>query len=147
VKRAIAVAVAVAVAAVVAAVVLVSGHNGPVDSVADLDTGDCVDAPGYLEGRSESLRNLERVDCDDAHDGEVLFAGDLSATEAAAYRDAVPNEVCVARINRAGTTAINDMALLLAGATDRRTPRAGDALACLAFKADGSRLDGRVVTR
>jgi hypothetical protein len=146
-KRALAVAVAVAVVAVTVAVWVVAGHNGPVDSVADLDGGDCVDSPGYLDGRTKTPRDLERVDCDDAHDAEVLFAGDLSATEASAYRDAVPNEVCLARINDAGTTAVNDMTLLLVGATDARRPASGDPLACLAFRDDGSRLDGRVVTR
>lgn len=146
-KRAIVIAVLVAVAAVVVAVVFVAGHNGPVDSVADLDQGDCVDAPGYVSGRTGSPRDLERVDCDDEHDAQVLGTFDLSSSEAEAYRAAVPNEICAARLDDSGTRAVDDMSLLLAGVVDRTTPRSGDTLACLAFRSDGSRLEGRVGTR
>jgi hypothetical protein len=141
VKRAILAAVVVAVLAVAAAVWLVAGHNGPVSSVADLQQGDCVD------GSSSAPHDLSRVDCDSDHDAEVLAAFDLSATEATAYRDAVPNEVCAAHLDTARTTAVNDMTLLLAGVIDGSSARSGDPVACLAFKADGSRLDGHVGTR
>lgn len=147
VKRAIVVAVLVAVAAVVVAVVLVSGRNGPVESVDDLDQGDCVDAPGYLSGKTETPSDLRRVDCDGDHDAQVLVAFPLTASEASAYRTAVPNEVCAARLDASGTTAVNDKSLLLAGVVDEQKPAAGDTVACLAFKADGSRLEGRVGTR
>jgi hypothetical protein len=146
-KRALIVAIVVAVAAVVTAVVLVLGHNGPVSSVSALSRGDCVDAPGYLSGSTKTPQDLSRVDCDSAHDAEVLTTVTLSSSEASAYRSVVPNEVCMAHLDTTGSRAVNDMALLLAGVVDSSPPASGDALACLAFKADGSRLDGRVRTR
>jgi hypothetical protein len=140
-------AVAVALAAVAVAVVFVVRHHGDISSVADLDKGDCVDAAALLEGKQPALTDLERTSCDDQHDAEVLVLVHLDATQAAAYRPVVPDEVCIDALPSEAGAAVSDERLLVAGVADRTRPAEGDTLACLGFAADGTRLDGKVKTR
>ena len=140
-------AVAVALAAVAVAVVVVLHRNAEIESVADLDRGECVDAPPFLEGEQPVLEDLTRADCDDPHDAEVLMKLDLDADQAAAYRPVIPDLVCLDAVDDQADVAIDDQRLLVAGVADRAKPGDGDELACFGFAADGTRLDGRVKPR
>ena len=146
-RRAVIVAVAVALAAVAVAVTVVLRQHDAVDSVADLDRGDCIDAPPFLDGEQPALEDLTRADCDDPHDAEVLVLLELDADQAAAYRPVVPDLVCLDALDDQSDVAIDDQRLLVAGVADRRNPQPGDDLACFGFSADGDRLEGRVRPR
>jgi hypothetical protein len=146
-RRAVLTAVAVALAAVAVAVVVVVRQHADLNSVADLDRGDCVDGAPFLRGEQPALADLTRADCDDLHDAEVLVMVDLDAAQAAAYRPVVPDEVCLDALGDQADAAVSDERLLVAGVADKRKPRKGDTLACFGFAADGTRLDGRVKTR
>lgn len=146
-KKAVLTAVAVALAAVAVAVLVVLRQHGAVESVADLDRGDCVDAAAFLEGEQPALDQLGRADCDDPHDAEVLVLLELDADQAAAYRPVVPDMVCLDALDDQVGAAVDDERLLVAGLADATEPDEGDELACFGFAADGTRLDGRVTTR
>jgi hypothetical protein len=147
VRRAVLTAVAVALAAVAVAVVVVVRHHAHLDSVADLDRGDCVDAAPLLKGEQPALADLTRADCDDPHDAEVLVLLELDAKQAAGYRPVVPDEICLDSLGDDVGAAVSDERLLVAGVADRARPAEGDTLACFGFAADGSRLEGRVKPR
>lgn len=140
-------AVAVALAAVAVAVVLVLRQHERVESVVDLDRGDCVDAAAFLDGEQPTRADLRRADCDDPHDAEVVTRVELTAEQAEAYRPVVPDLVCLDAVEGAADVGVDDQRLLVAGIADSASPSAGDALACFAFTADGTRLDGRVKPR
>jgi hypothetical protein len=146
-RRAVLTAVAVALAAVAVAVVVVLRQHADIDSVSDLDRGDCVDASAFLNGRQPALADLTRADCDDPHDAEVLMLLGLDADQAAAYRPVVPDLVCLDALDQRADVAIDDQRLLVAGVADDAEPAKGDTLACFGFAADGTRLEGRVRPR
>ena len=146
-KLAVLTAVAVALAAVAVAVVVVLDRQAEIESVADLDRGECVNAPPFLEGEQPVLDDLTRADCDDPHDAEVLMKLDLDAEQAEAYRPVIPELVCLDAVDDQADVAIDDQRLLVAGVADRTEPDEGDELACFGFAADGTRLDGRVRPR
>ena len=146
-KLAVLTAVAVALAAVAVAVAVVLHRHSAVETVADLDRGDCVDAPPFLEGEQATLDDLTRADCDGPHDAEVLMTLDLDADQARAYRPVIPDLVCMDAVDDQADVAIDDQRLLVAGVADRAKPAGGDQLACFGFAADGTRLDGRVRPR
>jgi hypothetical protein len=146
-RRAVLTAVAVALAAVAVAVVVVVRQHAHIDSVADLDRGDCVDASAFLKGEQPALAELKRADCDDPHDAEVLVIVDLDVKQATAYRPVVPDEICLDSLGDSVEAAVGDERLLVAGVADRARPSEGDRLACFGFAADGSRLEGRVKPR
>jgi hypothetical protein len=146
-KLAVLTAVAVALAAVAVAVVVVLQRHDQIESVADLDRGDCVDAAAFLEGEQPAVDDLTRADCDDPHDAEVLMLVDLDADQAAAYRPVIPELVCLDAVDDQADVAIDDQRLLVAGVADRTKPTGGDELACFGFAADGTRLDARVRPR
>jgi hypothetical protein len=147
VRRAVLTAVAVALAAVAVAVVVVIRHHAALSSVSDLDRGDCVDASAFLAGEQPALADLERADCDDPHDAEVVAKLHLSAKQATAYRPVIPDEVCLDALPTQASAAVSDERLLVAGVADSARPSAGDTLACFGFAADGTRLEGRVKPR
>ena len=136
-----------AVAAVAIALLVLARHRSDLDSVTVLDRGDCVDAAAFLEGEQPALDDLTRADCEDPHDAEVLAVLDLSAAQAAAYRPAVPDAVCVDALDDAAGRAVAAQRLLVAGLADDHRVKAGDELACFGFAANGKRLDGRLITR
>ena len=140
-------AVAVALAAVAVAVVVVVQRHADIDSVADLDRGDCVDAPPFLEGEQAALDDLTRADCDGPHDAEVLLLMELDDEQAAAYRPVVPDLVCLDELEGEADVAVDDRLLLVAGVADRPGPARGDMLACLGFASDGARLEGHARPR
>ena len=140
-------AVAVALAAVAVAVLVVVRQHAELDSVADLDRGDCVDGAPFLKGEQPALADLTRADCDDPHDAEVLLMLDLDADLAAAYRPVVPDVVCLDALDNRADVAVDDQRLLVAGVADAAVPSSGDDLACFGFSADGTRLEGRVKPR
>ena len=70
-RRAVLTAVAVALAAVGVAVWVVVRQHDRVESVGDLDRGDCVDAAAFLAGEQPRRTELRRADCDGPHDAEV----------------------------------------------------------------------------
>jgi hypothetical protein len=146
-RRAVLTAVAVALVAVAVAVVVVLRQHADINTVADLDRGDCVDAQPFLEGKQPALADLSRADCDDPHDAEVLMMLELDADQAAAYRAVVPDLVCLDALDNRADVAIDDQRLLVAGVADHATPEQGDSLACFGFAADGTRLEGRVRPR
>ena len=146
-RRAVLTAVAVALAAVAVAVVVVLRQHADIDSVADLDRGDCVDASQFLNGQQPALADLSRADCDDPHDAEVLMLLELDADQAAAYRPVVPDLVCLDVLDNRADVAIDDQRLLVAGVADAAKPTTGDMLACFGFASDGTRLEGRVRPR
>ena len=146
-RRAVLTAVAVALAAVAVAVVVVLRQHSDVDSVTDLDRGDCVDAAPFLRGEQTVLADLSRADCDDPHDAEVLVLMQLDEDQAAAYRPVVPDLVCLDELEREADVTVDDQRLLVAGVADRTQPRPGDELVCFGFRADGTRLEGRVKPR
>ena len=146
-KLALLTAIAVALAAVAVAVVVVVRQNADIDSVSDLDRGDCVDAAAFLQGEQPASAELTRADCDDPHDAEVLVILELDADQAAAYRPVIPDLVCLDAVDDQADVTIDDRRLLVAGVADATAPESGDDLACFGFAADGTRLDGRVRTR
>jgi hypothetical protein len=146
-KLAVLTAVAVALAAVAVAVAVVLQRHADVESVADLDRGDCVDAAPFLEGEQPVLDDLTRADCDDPHDAEVLMVLELDAGQAAAYRPVVPELLCLDAVDDQTDAALDDQRLLVAGVADHGQPSRGDPLACFGFAADGARLEGRVHPR
>jgi hypothetical protein len=146
-RRAVLTAVAVALAAVAVAVVVVVRQHSAIGSVADLERGDCVDAPAFLRGEQPARADLERADCDDAHDAEVLVIVDLTEKQAQAYRPVVPDEICLDALDGQADVAVDSERLLVAGVADTTRPSSGDALACFGFAADGKRLNGHVRPR
>ena len=122
-------------------------RHAELDSVADLDRGDCVDAAPFLRGEQPVLDDLTRADCDDPHDAEVLMMLDLDADQAAAYRPVIPDLVCLDAVDDQAGVTIDDQRLLVAGVADQAEPASGDALACFGFAADGTRLEGHVRPR
>jgi hypothetical protein len=146
-KLALMTAVAVALAAVAVAVVVVLRQQTDIASIADLDRGDCVDAAAFLDGGQPAREDLERADCDDPHDAEVLMLVELDAGQAAAYEPVVPDPVCVEALDDQADVTIVDERLLVAGVADASGPTSGQSLACFGFSADGEKLDGRATTR
>lgn len=146
-RLAVLTAVTVALAAVAVAVAVVLHRHADLDSVADLDRGDCVDASPFLKGQQPVLDDLTRADCDGPHDAEVLVTLELDANQAAAYRPVIPELVCLDALDEEADVAIDDQQLLVAGVADRTRPARGDELACFGFAADGTRLDARVRPR
>jgi hypothetical protein len=146
-KLAVLTAVAVALAAVAVAVAVVLHRDADIDSVAELDRGDCVDASPFLQGEQPVVDDLTRADCDGPHDAEVLTTLDLDADQAAAYRPVIPELVCLDAVDDQADVAIDDQRLLVAGVADHAKPTGGDQLACFGFTADGTRLEGRVRPR
>ena len=146
-RRAVLTAVAVALAAVAVAVVVVVQRHADIDSVTDLDRGDCVDAPPVRRGEQPVLDDLARADCEDPHDAEVLMMLDLDEGQAAAYRAVIPDLVCLDSLDDQAGVTIDDQLLLVAGVADRSDPAGGDTLACFGFASDGTRLEGHVRPR
>ena len=77
----------------------------------------------------------------------MLVVVELDATQAAAYRPVVPDEVCIDALDGRADAAVSDQRLLVAGVADSASPDPGDELACFGFAADGTRLEGRVKPR
>jgi hypothetical protein len=146
-RKAVLTAVAVALAAVAVAVAFVLTQEDGVDSVADLDRGDCVDAAAFRAGEQPARADLERTDCDGPHDAEVLRSVELSADQAEAYRPVVPDLVCTDVLKNDADTAVSDQRLLVTGVADSPRPAAGDTLVCFGSSADGARLGPRVKPR
>ena len=146
-KKAVLTAVTVALAAVAVAVVVVLRQHPAIAGVADLDRGDCVDAAAFLSGQQPGRDDLERADCDDEHDAEVLMVLELDADQADSYAPVVPDQVCLDALDDKTDVTIEDQRLLVAGVADTASPARGDALACFGFSADGEPLDGRSTTR
>jgi hypothetical protein len=146
-RRAVLTAVAVALAAVAVAVAVVLRHHEGIDTVSDLERGDCVDAQAFLEGEQPARAELTRADCDGPHDAEVLLLVELDGEQASAYRRVVPELVCLDELESEADVAVEDERLLVAGVADSVRPAAGDDLACFGFAADGTRLEGRVTPR
>lgn len=113
-------------------------------NVNDLETRQCFDG---LDA-DRSFRNLTIVDCSDPHDGQVLATVTLSASEASAYADSEDaggalcareigqDEAIVSYLSRPGLEP-----LLL---TDRKSPDAGDTLACVVHRSDGKKITDSV---
>ena len=124
-------------AALVVYVVVVGGR---VRTVEDLRTGDCIDVAGLRAGATSAA--ITARDCDEEHDAQVLAAVTLSAETAERYAAEGPGVLCDDAVAgdeaRARALARDDLEAL--HLTESAEPEAGDVLACLVRKADGSKL-------
>ena len=105
--------------------------------VSSLSQGDCFNADGLDDEDAEFVSGISEISCSTSHDAEVLASTDLTADQAEAYK--LDNSLCQELVTEAGYTGNADLGLT--SLTVNEAPNAGDRLACVAYNADGSKLD------
>jgi hypothetical protein len=113
------------------------------ESVNDLKAGQCITAEGLADEDADAVTEIETVSCSDEHDGEVLATDELSSDEAANYDTTDSSVVCGPAVEAAGKTAVltEDITVTALTVSD---PSAGDNVACVAYRTDGSSLTGKL---
>ena len=109
----------------------------------DLRTGDCINAHGLTDTKSDTIDTIKTVSCSGDHDGEVLATTKVTAEQAQDFSQMDPDATCRQAIDAAGKTAVltEDLGVTALTVTD---PQEGDNIACVAYSADGSQLTGRL---
>ncbi len=133
--------VLIGVIALIALGVVLSG-----ESVDSLKQGQCVTANG-LNDDDEPVSQIEIVDCETAHDGEVTATKSLPAAEAEDYdigdSEAVI-DMCREITDEAIFGSLNTADILFIGLTQSENPGSGDKFVCIASNADGTKLQEKL---
>ena len=108
--------------------------------VEQLETGECLNADNLTDDSEDFVENIEEVDCDKAHDAEVLVTKKLTQDDAESY-DPAESTLCSDLITEKGLTGKLTEGIGFFGLTTDEAPNAGDKLVCIAYKLDGSKLD------
>lgn len=111
----------------------------------DLKAGDCINAHGLTDAKSDTIDTIKTVSCSGDHDGEVLATTTVTADQAKDFSQVDPDATCRQAIDAAGKTSVltEDLGVTALTVTD---PQEGDNIACVAYNADGSQLTGRLGT-
>lgn len=111
--------------------------------VENLKTGECFNAANLADDEAEFIEEITEVSCDESHDAEVLITKTLTADDADSY-DAADSALCSDLITAdpAILAKIGDPNIGTFGITQGESPNAGDKLVCVAYRIDGSKLDG-----
>ncbi|GAA4678586.1 DUF4190 domain-containing protein [Nocardioides nanhaiensis] len=134
---------AIVVSLVMVGVLLVLGLAGIGSlvgaAVADLKRGECIDADGLTDDKSDSVSVIQVVSCDEPHDGEVLAAGELSAEAAQFYGDPTRGDFCEPYVTLSVLESL-PANMTMTSLTESPDPARGDAFVCIAHRSDGSQL-------
>jgi hypothetical protein len=111
--------------------------------VENLKAGECFNATDLADDEAEFIEDITEVSCDRAHDAEVLVTRTLTQDDAEGY-DPADSSLCADLITAdpALTAKIADPAIGTFGLTQGSDPNAGDRLVCVAYRFDGSKLEG-----
>ena len=140
------VAVLLVVGGIFAAMSL-GGDSASGTAVDDLGEGDCLVSSDIADA-SDSIGDIETVDCDDDHDAEVFATYEVGADEAGSDFDLdAAGSTCVDKLSDAGTTlddleADGNEVRPLVGSDE---PAEGDQVVCFIRNSDGDQLSESVI--
>jgi hypothetical protein len=141
-----AVVVLLVVGGIVAAVTLGGGGSSEGTAVDDLDKGDCL-VSGDIADASDSIGDIETVDCGEDHDAEVFATYDVTSDEAEDFDLDAAGSKCVDELSSAGGSledleADGNEVRPLVG-SDK--PSEGDKVVCFIRNSDGDQLSEQLV--
>ena len=140
------VAVLLVLGGIVAAISL-GGDSASGTAVDDLGEGDCLVSSDIADA-SDSIGDIETVDCGDDHDAEVFATYEVGADEAGSDFDLdAAGSTCVDKLSGAGTTlddleADGNEVRPLVGSDE---PSEGDQVVCFIRNSDGDQLSESVI--
>ena len=140
------VAVLLVLGGIVAAISL-GGDSSSGTAVDDLSEGDCLVSSDIADA-SDSIGDIETVDCGDDHDAEVFATYDVGADDAGSDFDLdAAGSTCVDKLSDAGTTlddleADGNEVRPLVGSDE---PSEGDQVVCFIRNSDGDQLSDSVI--
>ena len=131
----------------VVALMTLGGDSAGGTAVDDLSEGDCLVSADIAEA-SDSIGDIETVDCGDNHDAEVFATYDVGADDAGSDFDLdAAGSTCVDKLSDTGTTlddleADGNEVRPLVG-SDK--PSEGDQVVCFIRNSDGDQLSESVI--
>jgi hypothetical protein len=115
--------------------------------VNDLKDGQCITADGLGENDDSGVGNIEVVECDVKHDGQVIGTKKLSSSEASDYditsEDGVAKN-CTPMLDGGEAVLITDPKYYLVALTQDEKPSSGDKVVCIITLKDGGTLDKKL---
>lgn len=132
---AIVVSVIVLIGTVIAIVAIARVVNE--QSISNLETGECFNADDLTDETADNIGFIDKVSCTEAHDGEVMFTGSLTAEEAEAFL--IRGYNCTPEVEP--EVLSEHLVFGIVGGDD---PEAGDAVACIAIRLDGEKLTEKI---
>lgn len=107
-------------------------------SIDNLETGECFNADDLANADADRIGLIDKVDCDEPHDGQVVGTADLTSQQATAY----PRQGfdCATAVDPGLLQTLDPATYLVFGLTQDERPASGDAVACVAVNSDGSKL-------
>lgn len=106
-------------------------------SVDNLERGECLNADDLTDETADDIGFIDKVSCSEAHDGQVMFTGSLTAEQAEAFLTRGYN--CTPEVEP--EVLSEHLVFGIVGGDD---PEAGDAVACIAIRLDGEKLTERI---
>jgi len=134
----VAVVMTVVTLALAAVVGLIAGG-----AINDLEDGQCITAEGLTDEESETVSQVEVVDCSEPHDGEIVATDTLDADEAEAYSPADVQAACGPLVSQELLASLPENVEVTA-LTQSAEPSEGDQLVCVAYPTDGNDLTERL---
>jgi hypothetical protein len=127
-------------------VLALTGNSSSGTAVDELSEGDCLTSSD-IKDASDSIGDIETVDCGDKHDAEVFATYDVSSDEADDFDMDAAGSKCVDELSGAGTTLEqleadgNEVRPLVAS----DSPSEGDQVVCFIRNSDGDQLTDSVL--
>jgi hypothetical protein len=111
-------------------------------SIENLKSGECFNADDLTDDEAESIGVIDKVGCDEDHDGQVVGTAELTASQAEVY----PAEGfdCTMVIAPDLLQLLDPSVHFVFGLTDDAEPESGDSVACVLTNLDGSRLTEKI---
>lgn len=106
-------------------------------SIDNLETGQCIDAENLTDDSSDSIGLIDKVSCTGDHDGQVVATSTLTAAQASAASDGID---CTPLVEPGLMATLDPAEIQVYGLTQDTSPETGDAVACVAVRADGKQL-------
>ncbi len=125
--------------ATIAVVVLIVVFASRVQSVDDLEEGQCVNFSGVDDSSgTETFSAITLAECTEGHDAEVVGVYELTADLLEQYPDRDYTEICAPAFLASPGSAQDDLDATFA--TDVADPDPGDQVACFFERTDGEKL-------
>jgi hypothetical protein len=140
------VAILVIVGGIFGVMALTGGDTSSGTAVDDLEQGDCL-VSSDISDASDSIGDIETVDCGDEHDAEVFATFEVGSSEADGFDLDAAGSKCVDELSGAGSSledleADGNEVRPLVGSAE---PAEGDQVVCFIRNSDGDQLSETIV--